>query len=47
MTVCRAGAASEVSLYTCTSKLTGKHTEKFMMLVPSFNVISCGSHARN
>ena len=32
MTVCRAGAAnSEVSLYTCISKVTGKPTDQFMM----------------
>ena len=47
MTVCRAGAASEVSLYTYISKLTGKPTDKFLMPVPAFNVVSGGSHAGN
>ena len=37
MTVSRAGAAIEVSLYTYISKLTGKHKDKFMMPVPPFN----------
>ena len=36
-----------VSLYTYISKLTGKPTDKSMMLVSSFNVISGGSHAGN
>ena len=41
-TVCRAGAAkSEVRLYTYISKLT----DKFMMPMLCFNVISGGSHA--
>ena len=41
-TVCRAGAAkSEVRLHTYISKLT----DKFMMPVRCFNVISGGSHA--
>ena len=47
MTVCRAGAATKVSLCLHISKLTGKPTDKFMMLVLCFNVISGGSHAGN
>ena len=48
MTVCRAGAAnSEVSLYTYISKVTGKPTDKFMMRLLSFNVISGGSRTGN
>ena len=40
-TVCRAGAAkSEMSLYTCISRSPGKPTDKFMMPVLCFNVIS-------
>ena len=45
--VCRAGAASEVSLCTYISKLTGKPTDKFMLPVLCFNVISGGSRAGN
>ena len=47
MTVCRANAASTVCLYTYITKLTGKPTEKCMMTVLCFNVISGGSHAGN
>ena len=47
MIVCRAGAASEVSLYMYISNVTSKPTDKFTMPVPSFNVISGGSHASN
>ena len=48
MTVCRAGAAkSEVSLYTCISKPAGKATDKFIMPVLCFNVISDESPAGN
>ena len=39
MTVCRAGAISEVSLHTNISKSAGKATDKFMMPVLCFNVI--------
>ena len=45
MTVCRAGAASEVSLYTYISTVTGKPNDRFEIPVPSLNVISGGSHA--
>ena len=44
--VCRAGAAaSEVSLYTYISELSGRPTNQCMMPVLSFAVISGGSHA--
>merc|ERR1712057_25619 len=35
------------SLYKYLAKLSGKPTDKFMMPVPSFNVINGGSHAGN
>merc|ERR1719450_1697792 len=48
MAVCRAGAAAnEMTLYSYISKLAGKPTDKFVMPVPSFNVINGGSHAGN
>uniref|UniRef100_A0A7S1RWA7 Phosphoglycerate kinase n=1 Tax=Alexandrium catenella TaxID=2925 RepID=A0A7S1RWA7_ALECA len=48
MAVCRAGAAaSEVPLYQYIAQLSGKPTDKFVMPVPSFNVINGGSHAGN
>merc|ERR1719433_1989851 len=48
MAVCRAGAcASEMPLYQYIAKLAGKPTDKFVMPVPSFNVINGGSHAGN
>ena len=48
MTVCRAGAAeNEVFPYTYISTLTGKPTDRFVMPVPSFNVISGGSRTVN
>uniref|UniRef100_A0A7S4WD97 Glucose-6-phosphate isomerase n=1 Tax=Alexandrium monilatum TaxID=311494 RepID=A0A7S4WD97_9DINO len=48
MAVCRAGAAaSEMPLYQYIAKLSGKPTDKFVMPVPSFNVINGGSHAGN
>merc|ERR1712176_1690688 len=48
MAVCRAGAAAnEVPLYQYIAKLGGKPTDKFVMPVPSFNVINGGSHAGN
>jgi enolase len=48
MAVCRAGAASqEMPLYQYISKLAGKPEDKFVMPVPSFNVINGGSHAGN
>eukprot|EP00933_Yihiella_yeosuensis_P013557 TRINITY_DN12502_c1_g4_i1.p1 TRINITY_DN12502_c1_g4~~TRINITY_DN12502_c1_g4_i1.p1 ORF type:complete len:922 (+),score=248.09 TRINITY_DN12502_c1_g4_i1:78-2843(+) len=48
MAVCRAGAAhSSQPLYQYIAKLAGKPTDKFVMPVPSFNVINGGSHAGN
>ena len=48
MIVCRAGvAASEMPLYQYIAKLGGKPMDKFVMPVPSFNVIIGGSHAGN
>jgi len=47
MALCRAGAASkEQSLYEYIANLAGKPTDKFVMPVPSFNVIN-GGHAGN
>ena len=48
MAVCRAGAAvKEVPLYQYIAMLAGKPTDRFVMPVPSFNVINGGSHAGN
>jgi len=48
MAVCRAGAAaSEMPLYQYIAKLSGKPLDRFVMPVPSFNVINGGSHAGN
>jgi len=48
MAVCRAGAAaSEMPLYQYIAKLAGKPIDRFVMPVPSFNVINGGSHAGN
>jgi len=48
MAVCRAGAASmQMPLYEYIANLAGKPTDKFVMPVPSFNVINGGSHAGN
>merc|ERR1711920_805947 len=48
MAVCRAGAAaSEMPLYQYIAKLSGKPVDKFVMPVPSFNVINGGSHTGN
>jgi len=48
MAVCRAGAAaSRMPLYQYIAKLSGKPMDKFVMPVPSFNVINGGSHAGN
>ena len=46
-TVCRAGATSEVFPCTYISTLTGKPTDRFVMRVFSFSVVSGGSHAGN
>merc|ERR1719183_2084169 len=48
MALCRAGAAAkEQPLYEYIANLAGKPTDKFVMPVPSFNVINGGSHAGN
>jgi enolase len=48
MAICRAGAAAKkMPLYQYIAKLAGKPTDKFVMPVPSFNVINGGSHAGN
>merc|ERR1719222_315832 len=48
MALCRAGAAaSEMPLYQYIAKLAGKPSDRFVMPVPSFNVINGGSHAGN
>lgn len=48
MAVCRAGAAaSKMPLYKYIAKLAGKPMDKFIMPVPSLNVINGGSHAGN
>jgi len=48
MAICRAGAASQGKpLYKYISEIAGKPTDKFVMPVPSFNVINGGSHAGN
>merc|ERR1712196_335784 len=48
MAIARAGAASKsMPLYKYVAELAGKPTDKFVMPVPSFNVINGGSHAGN
>jgi enolase len=48
MAVCRAGAAAlGMPLYKYIARLAGKPTDKFVMPVPSLNVINGGSHAGN
>merc|ERR1712083_387085 len=48
MAVCRAGAASsQMPLYQYIAKLAGKPLDRFVMPVPSLNVINGGSHAGN
>merc|ERR1719324_221034 len=48
MAIARAGAASKsMPLYEYLAELAGKPTDKFVMPVPSFNVINGGSHAGN
>jgi len=48
MAVCRAGAAAcEKTLYEYIACLSGQPAGKFVMPVPSFNVINGGSHAGN
>merc|ERR1719188_1326149 len=48
MAVTRAGAASmQMPLYQYVANLAGRPTNKYVMPVPSFNVINGGSHAGN
>jgi len=48
LAVARAGAHTlKVPLYRYIAQLAGKNTEKFILPVPSFNVINGGSHAGN
>jgi enolase len=48
MAIARAGAATKSKpLYSYIADLAGKPTDKFVMPVPSFNVINGGSHAGN
>lgn len=48
MAVTRAGAASmQMPLYEYIANLAGRPTDKYVMPVPSFNVINGGSHAGN
>merc|ERR1719223_2240129 len=48
MAVCRAAAACKNQpLYQRIAELSGKPTDKYVMPVPSFNVINGGSHAGN
>ena len=48
LAVARAGAAThKLPLYAYIAKLAGKSTDKFIMPVPSLNVINGGSHAGN
>jgi len=48
MAICRASAACKnMTLYQRIAELAGKPTDKFVLPVPSFNVINGGSHAGN
>jgi len=48
MAVCRAGSASmQMPLYEYIANLSGRPTDKYVLPVPSFNVINGGSHAGN
>merc|ERR1719207_469164 len=48
MAIARAGAAAKsMPLYKYIAEMAGKPTDKFVMPVPSFNVINGGSHAGN
>ena len=48
LALARAGAdASNLPLYQYIAKLAGKEQSKFIMPVPSFNVINGGTHAGN
>ena len=48
LALCRAGAHTrKLPLYKYIASLAGRSTEKFVLPVPSFNVINGGSHAGN
>lgn len=48
LAVCRAGAAAKkIPLYQYVAELAGKPTDKFVMPVPSLNIINGGAHAGN
>lgn len=48
MALARAGAAAKgVPLYQYLAQLAGKKTDKYVLPVPSFNVINGGKHAGN
>jgi enolase len=48
MAICRAGACAKgIPLYRYISELAGRPTDRFVLPVPSFNVINGGSHAGN
>merc|ERR1719514_32057 len=48
MAVCRAGArANNLELFEYIAKIANRPSDKFVMPVPSFNVINGGSHAGN
>ena len=48
LAVARAGAAEkELPLYEYIATISGKKTNKFVLPVPSFNVINGGKHAGN
>lgn len=48
MAICRAGAAAKnLTLYQRIAELAGKTADKYVLPVPSFNVINGGSHAGN
>jgi len=48
LAVARAGAhAKKVPLYHHLAEISGRKTDKFMMPVPSLNIINGGAHAGN
>merc|ERR1712110_401563 len=48
MALCRAGAAAkEQPLYEYIANIAGRPTDRYVMPVPSFNVINGGTHAGN
>jgi enolase len=48
LAVARAGAADKnMPLYRHLAELAGRSTDKFVLPVPSFNIINGGAHAGN